>query len=52
MPVLLGRYFRVTRRVDRKRVIILFVAVLLILTGFHFGLAWYYSGVLNCKRRS
>ena len=47
MPVLPGRYFRVTRRVDRKRVIIPFTAVLLVLTGFHFGLAWYYSGVLR-----
>ena len=47
MPVLPGGHFRVTRRVDRKRVIILSAAVFLILTGFHFGLAWYYSGVLN-----
>ena len=47
MLAVLGSHFRVTRRINRKWVVILFAAVLLALTVLHFGLAWYYSGVLN-----
>ena len=45
--VRLGGRLPVPRRVPRKWVFVLLISVLLLLAVLNFGVAWYYSGVLN-----
>ena len=45
--VRLGGRLPMPRRVQRKRVFVLLISVLLLLAVLNFGVAWCYSGVLS-----